>query len=71
MNRLLEKTGLLLLLIVTIAYIGFMVVASIALFPEGIVGLIAIVGGTLIFVQVLKDRLSNAEDDYYAKHVDK
>ena len=71
MNRLLEKTGLLLLAVGLIAYIGFLVMMSVALFPEGILGLIVIVGSALIFAQVLKDRLTNAEDDYYAKNVDK
>lgn len=71
MNRLLEKTGLLLLGGVVVVYIGLLVVMSIAVFPAGILGLAAILGSALIFTQVLKDRLTNAEDDYYAKNVDK
>jgi hypothetical protein len=43
----------------------------IALFPWGLVGLavIGIVG--FVFIQVLRQRLNSAEDDYYERTIDK
>ena len=37
--------------------------------PEGIVGLLAIAGFGLLLIKVIKDRLTNKEDNYYSKNV--
>lgn len=71
MKRPMEKTGLGLLAIVAIIYIIFLIVASVLAFPAGLISLLVIGACGLLFLQVLKDRLSNEEDDYYSKNVEK
>jgi F0F1-type ATP synthase assembly protein I len=71
MNRPMEKIGLLALAIVVVAYIIVLIAASIAAFPIGLIGLLAIGGCALLFLQVVKDRRANKEDDYYSKNVEK
>jgi len=66
-----EYVGYALLLIVAVIWLVGMLVGMIATFPFGIIGLMAIIGVGLLFIKVLKDRLSSKEDDYYSKHVDK
>jgi hypothetical protein len=54
------------------AFIGYLVVTIIGLvdvLPEGIVGLLAIAGFGLLLIKVIKDRLTNKEDNYYSKNV--
>ncbi len=64
-----EKIGYLLLGIVFIIYCIFIFVGLIVAFPWGIIGLIAILGIGFLFIQVISDRLSSKEDDYYEKNV--
>ena len=65
-----EKTGWALLALAALIYIVILAVLSIAAFPFGILGLIVLIGLGLIFAQVIKDRMSNKDDDYYSKNVD-
>ena len=54
------------------AFIGYLVLIIIGLLdvlPEGIVGLLAIAGFGLLLIKVIKDRLTNKEDNYYSKNV--
>ena len=54
------------------AFIGYMVLIItnlIDVLPEGIVGLLAIAGFGLLLIKVIKDRLTNKEDNYYSKNV--
>lgn len=67
----LERLGYFFLIIVLIVYIVLMFVGLIKSLPWGIVGFIAIAGFGLLFIKVLKDRLTNKEDDYYDKNVKK
>ena len=66
-----EKIGYVLLAIVGICWLVAMVAGMVAIFPVGIIGLVAITGIGFLFAKVIKDRLNNKEDDYYAKTVEK
>jgi hypothetical protein len=66
-----ERIGYVLLAIVGICWLVAMVAGMVAIFPFGIIGLVAITGIGFLFAKVIKDRLSNKEDDYYAKTVEK
>ena len=66
-----EKAGYVLLAIVAIVYLLLVIGGLIIAFPWGIIGLVLIVGLGLLFIRVLKDRLSSKEDDYYSKHVER
>ena len=53
-------------------FIGYLVVVIIGLvdaLPEGVVGLLFIAGFAVLFIKVLKDRLTSEEDDYYSRNV--
>ena len=64
-----EKVGYFLLGIVFIIWLVGIIIGMIVAIPWGIIGLIAIIGIGFLFMQVISDRLSNKEDDYYDKHV--
>ncbi len=64
-----EKIGYLLLGIVFIIWLFGIIIGMIVAIPWGIIGLIAIIGIGFLFMQVLSDRLSNKEDDYYEKNI--
>ena len=66
-----EIIGYILLSIVAICWLIAIFVGMIAAFPFGIIGFVAIVGIGFLFAKVIKDRLTNKEDDYYSKNVDK
>ena len=67
----LEIIGYVLLGIVFCVY-GIAVIAGmVAVFPWGIIGLIAIAGVGLLLIKVVGERLRNSEDNYYSKNVDK
>ncbi len=65
-----EKAGYAILLSLAVLWILGIIGGMIAAFPVGIIGLVALVGIGLLFIKVVKDRLSNKEDDYYSKNVD-
>jgi hypothetical protein len=67
----LEKVAYALLGFVSVLYVAVMVAGLVAAFPWGIVGLIAIVGIGLLLIKVIRERIHNAEDDYYSKNVDR
>ena len=66
-----EKTAYTILLGLTALWILAILVGSIAAFPMGLIGLLVLVAIGLLFVKVLKERLSNKEDQYYSKNVEK
>ncbi len=66
-----ENIGYVLLAIVAIVWIVAMFMGMIMAFPYGLIGLIGIAGLGFLFAKVVKDRLSNKEDDHYSKNVDK
>ena len=67
----LEKIGYTFLIVALIVWIYLLIRSLIDIFPEGIIGLIAIAGIGFLFIKVLGDRLKNKEDDYYDKNVKK
>lgn len=66
-----EKTAYALLLGVAVLWLIAMLVGMIAAFPLGLIGLVVIVAVGLLFIKVLRERLANKEDDYYANNVDR
>ncbi len=64
-----EKTAYVLLIIVAVMWLIAMILGMIVAFPIGIFGLVVIVGVGLLFIKVLKERLSNKEDEYYSKNI--
>ena len=63
--------GYLLLIAAFIGYLIIVIIGLVDVLPEGIVGLLAIAGFGVLFIKVFKDRLTNKEDDYYSKNVEK
>jgi len=66
-----EKTAYIILLIVTAVWLIAMIVGLIVAFPAGLIGLLAIVGLGLLFIKVLKERLTSNKEDRYSKEVEK
>lgn len=66
-----ETIGYILLAIVALCWLGAMIWGMISAFPYGLIGFVAIVGVGCLLVKVVADRLSNKEDDYYSKNVEK
>ena len=56
---------------VAVAYLVAMIAGLIALWPWGIVGLVVLAAVGALFWKVLRDRLTNAEDDHYSRNVHK
>ena len=54
-----EKIGYILLIIVAVCWLIGMCVGMIAIFPGGLIGLLAMLGFGLLFAKVVKDRLAN------------
>lgn len=67
----LDRIALILIVAGAVIYAGVLVLGMIALFPFGLIGLgiFAILGA--LFFTVVRQRLTNAEDDYYERNVDK
>ena len=66
-----ETIGYVLLAIVAVVWIVAMIYGLVSAFPEGVIGLVAIVGIGLLLAKVIKERIANKEDDHYSKNVDK
>ncbi len=66
-----EKIGYALLAIVAIVWLVAMITGMIVAFPFGLLGLIALLGVGILFIKVLKDRMTSKEDDHYSRHVDR
>lgn len=65
-----EYIGYALLAIVALVWIIILFVGLIAAFPYGIIGLVAILGIGFLFAKVIKDRLTNKEDDHYSENIE-
>ena len=65
-----ERAGYAILLTLAILWLLGIIGGMIVAFPFGIIGLVALVGIGLLFIKVLKDRLTSKEDDHYSKNVD-
>ncbi len=66
-----ERIGYVLLSLVAAGWLMAMLAGMIVAFPFGLIGLVVIMGIGFLFAKVVKDRLSNKEDDYYSENVDK
>ena len=66
----LEIIGYVLLGIVFCVYAVSIIIGLVAVFPWGILGLLAIGGIGLLLIKVIGERLRNSEDTYYSKNVD-
>ena len=64
-----ENLGYVLIGSVTVLWIVGMVAGMIAIYPFGLVGLVAFAGIGLLFTKVVKERLENKEDDHYNQNV--
>lgn len=69
MGKPLVIVGFLLLIAAFIGYLVLIITDLINVLPEGIIGLLAIAGFGLLLIKVIKDRLTNKEDNYYSKNV--
>ncbi len=67
----LEKAGYLILVIIVSLWFMAIIVGMIAILPFGLIGLLLIVGIGLLLIKVIKERLSNKEDDYYNSNIEK
>ncbi len=67
----LDKIALICVLVVVGVWCSVMLTGIVATFPYGlpVLGVVAVVG--YFFYRVIRDRLGNAEDDYYEKNVEK
>lgn len=66
-----EIVGYIILAVVAVFWLGAMIAGMIAVFPSGIIGILALLGIGLLFLKVLKDRIRNKEDSHYSKTVEK
>ena len=66
-----EKTGYIILIIVTIVWIVAWIVGMFENIWLGIIGLVTIVGLGLLFIKALTDRLESKKDDRYSRDVEK
>ncbi len=66
-----EKTGYIILILVTIAWIIAWIVGMFEDIWIGIIGLLTIIGLGFLFVKALTDRLTNKKDDKYSRDVKK
>ncbi|MEM1046678.1 MAG: hypothetical protein AAGL24_11015 [Pseudomonadota bacterium] len=51
------------------AYVIAMMVGLFAIFPYGLIGLAVLAVVLYFVVRVVRDRLTNTEDDYYEKNI--
>ncbi|MCB9958807.1 MAG: hypothetical protein H6843_09410 [Rhodospirillaceae bacterium] len=56
---------------VALTYVIALIAGMIVAWPFGIIGLVVLAAVGALFIKVLRDRLNNAEDDYYSRNVDK
>ncbi len=66
-----ERIGYFILATLAISWFIAIFAGLISAFPGGLIGIIFIIGFGLLFIKVLQDRLSNKEDNYYSKTVEK
>lgn len=67
----LKNIGYALLIIAVLVWFAAVLFGMIQVFPFGLLGLIIFLGFGLLFIKVLAERLTSAEDDYYDKNVEK
>ncbi|MFL0803496.1 MAG: hypothetical protein K6L81_07235 [Agarilytica sp.] len=66
-----EGVGYTILGVIAFMYLIAMVAGFFAILPYGLVGLALLIAVGALLLKVFKERISNKEDDYYSKKVDK
>lgn len=66
----LERLALIFVAVIACIWATVMLLGMVAALPWGLPGLIAFGAFGYLLWRVLRDRLSNAEDDYYEKNVE-
>jgi hypothetical protein len=66
-----EKTGYIILIVVTIVWIIAWIVGMFENIWLGTIGLVTIIGLGLLFIKALTDRLASKKDDKYSRDVKK
>ena len=66
-----EKIGYLCLAVVALAWLAAILIGVVAATPLSWIGLVGLIGIGILFVKVLKERLTSAEDDHYDETVDR
>ncbi|MCA8931322.1 MAG: hypothetical protein KDA49_02580 [Rhodospirillaceae bacterium] len=56
---------------VALTYVVALIAGLIVAWPFGLIGLVVLAAVGALFIKVLRDRLHNAEDDYYSRNVDR
>lgn len=54
---------------IVVVYVIAMMIGLFAIFPYGLIGLAVLAVALYFVVRVIRDRLTNAEDDYYEKNI--
>ena len=65
-----EKLAYVILLALAALWLVAVIAGMVAAFPYGLLGLLALLAIGLLFTKVLRERLTNADDDHYSKNVD-
>lgn len=52
-----------------IVWLGGVVFAMFTVMPYGLIGFVGLTGAGLLIAKVVRDRMNNAEDDYYSKNI--
>lgn len=66
-----EKISYTILGILALLWLAAIVAGMVAALPFGLIGLAVLLAVGLLLIKVIKERLSNSEDNYYDKEVDK
>ena len=66
-----EKIGYILLIGFYVLIANFIISDIETFYPDGLLLLLISSGLLVLFIKVLKERLSNSEDSYYSKEIDK
>ncbi|MCP4327512.1 MAG: hypothetical protein GY791_03640 [Alphaproteobacteria bacterium] len=66
-----ERIAYAILIGLAVIWLVAIIAGSIAAWPYGVLGLLALLAVGLLFVKVVRERLASREDDYYSKNVDK
>ena len=67
----LDKLALICVVVPVVIWFFIAFIGALALFPYGLIALIALLIVGYFFYRVIKERIENKEDDYYEKNINK
>ncbi len=67
----LDKLALICIVVPVVIWFFIAFIGALALFPYGLVVLIALLIVAYFFYRVIRERIENKEDDYYEKNINK